>query len=162
RRRSDVGWLLAAPAGLIFIQFTALAAGKPPEYARFAILPDIALLIFAIVTIGEIAKRPAMRAVMAAAGLIVPAVVAAQYLLGFVADRGLAHSRLQAAEILRTKLADSPATVVLSAEPAPYSCPPLNLFDAKIVLVRDGTAALPVDVRVTVTPDPKHPISWAD
>ena len=35
----DIGWLLAVPACLSAIQFLLLAADKPPEYARFAMLP---------------------------------------------------------------------------------------------------------------------------
>src|SRR5678816_51391 len=41
--RRATGLLLAAPALLVAIQFVALAAGKPAEYGRFAILPDTLL-----------------------------------------------------------------------------------------------------------------------
>src|SRR5207249_4560472 len=45
--RGDVAWLLAAPAALVMIQYLLLADGKPPEYARFALLPDTFLLLCA-------------------------------------------------------------------------------------------------------------------
>ena len=39
-------WLLVVPAGIVLIQFVALAAGKPGEYARFALwLPEASMII---------------------------------------------------------------------------------------------------------------------
>ena len=51
--------LLAAPAVLILAQFVALAAGKPGEYGRFAVLPDVALGIAAVVGISRVFQHRA-------------------------------------------------------------------------------------------------------
>src|SRR5688572_25024514 len=45
RQSRDAGWLLAVPALIVTAQFFMLAAGKPGEYARFALFPNIALAI---------------------------------------------------------------------------------------------------------------------
>jgi len=48
--------LLAVPCAVVLIQFLALARGKPGEFGRFAILPDVGLLVAVVAGCG--AMRP--------------------------------------------------------------------------------------------------------
>jgi len=161
--RGEVGWLLAAPAIVLAIQFAALAAGKPPEYARFAIFIDVALVVALFVGIGSVVRNTRVRAILCTGVLVLPMLASSKYVLGFASDQSLSSSRRHAADVLAAKLPeDGSAVVHLSAEPAPYSCPPLNLFNVKIILNRSGDLPTPADARVSVRPNPLHPISWAD
>jgi uncharacterized protein YqcC (DUF446 family) len=55
-------------------------------------------------------------------------------------------------------------TVALSAEPAPYSAPPMNLFDWQWVLLPRGEkvgANLPYDFAISTIDSAPTPMSWA-
>ena len=54
-----------------------------------------------------------------------------RYVVSFVRDVGASSTRLRAAEDLRTM----PGPICLVAEPAPYSCPPIDLFNRELYLV---------------------------
>lgn len=132
-RASIIGWLLAVPALLILLQFTAVATGQPGPYGRFAVLPDIALAAVAATHIGRI-KGPAgwvLWLICAAATL--PYTCA--YLTGFSGDTSLHTSRIQAAEQLQNLRAEGVRTMATFAEPAPYIMPPVDLFNDRLMLV---------------------------
>jgi hypothetical protein len=87
------------------------------------------------------------------------------YLRGFVRDASPETSRLVAArEVERLRQAGG-KRLLLTAEPAPYAVPPVNLFEWPLVLVPKGSRpeafALPGDVVVEVR-EGGAPISWAD
>jgi hypothetical protein len=175
--RGDVGWLLAAPAGLIMLQFTALAAGKPPEYARFAIVPDVALVVGAIA--GAQALPGLLRGTVLALFVLFTGVHGSAYVTAFVNDARPRTSRIEAAEALAAMPGQS---IGLSAEPAPYSCPPVDLFGRRLILMPEGEVGGDIHVRVEhlagdadhiVPPRPEHKlgrladlfppaIGWAD
>jgi len=132
-RASILGWLLAVPALLILLQFTAVAAGQPGPYARFAVLPDIALAVVAATSIGRI-KGPAGRVLwLICAAATLPYTCA--YLTGFSGDTSLHTSRIQAAEQLQNLRAKCVRTIATFAEPAPYVMPPVDLFNDRLMLV---------------------------
>jgi hypothetical protein len=170
RGRGDVGWLLLVPAGVILIQFVMLAAGKPGEYARFALLPDIALAVAAMTGIDAFVRSARARAALAGVLVLTTAVVGFAYVRAFVRDAGPETSRLVAARYL----AAHPGDLILSAEPAPYAVPPVDLFRRELVLERrDGMSYLPGPLPGRVytvdreTPWPiglfvDTPMSWAD
>src|SRR5262249_14595208 len=54
RRKTALGRMLLLLSLPIFAQFVSLATGKPGEYARFAVFPDIVLAIFAIVGMAKL------------------------------------------------------------------------------------------------------------
>jgi hypothetical protein len=134
--RRGIGWLVAAPAAVVTLQFFALAAGKPAEYARFALLPDIALAIAAVAGLSLVPVRPRVQAAMACGLVLLVLPFGARYVASFVRDVG-SSTRLQSAEDLRS----IPGPVYLIAEPAPYSAPPIDLFDRRLVLVPSVAAA---------------------
>lgn len=163
---SAAGWLLLGPAVLTLLQMAAFGAGKPAEYGRFGILPDVALLIAAVVALTLLtwAASPVRLLQPAALALLAlcTAVVGGQYLWNFVLDSRPVTPRLLEASRLQqlAQQGGQPLTVALLAEPAPYAVPPVNLFDGKLVLLPKGSdpsVALPevnADAFVATTDDP--------
>jgi hypothetical protein len=131
RRGSALAWLLIAASVMVLVQFVLLATGKPGEYARFAILPDIVLAIAAVVLMGKIREVP-LRVGGLLSLCLITGVWGAGYVWHFMRDSVDRSTRIIAAE----RLADykSVRTIALDSEPAPYCFPPANLFDLKIVL----------------------------
>ena len=156
--RGDVGWLLLAPTLLVMLQFVLLASGKPPEYARFGLLPDTFLVVAAFAAIALIrGKRP--RATLAVALAVMTLPFGLTYVMAFVRDSDPSQtSRLAAARQVRD-LGVSSVEVV--AEPAPYSMPPVDLFRHRLFLTPvDQSLA---DARVTADPERSAtPSSWAN
>lgn len=182
--RSGLGWLLAVPAVVILLQFTATAAGKPGEYGRFAVFLDVALGIGAVVSVYELVRsRPARRAI---AALLIGTTACSGlfYEIGFVRDCRTNTSRDQAAELIRSCRAEGYVNLGVEAEPAPYVMPPANLFDGHIYLLppghggerhRSGTIGVQLmplravaaarssrQCPVRALPWDMTPISWAD
>jgi hypothetical protein len=135
--RRATGILLAAPALLVGIQFVALAAGKPGEYGRFAILPDTFLAVEAVVALSTFVHRVAYRNAIFAILTLSTIIFGSLYVKGFVNDSRPATTRLRAAADLASLPPSTP--VAVAAEPAPYSLPPVNLFTRRIVLLPRGT-----------------------
>jgi hypothetical protein len=159
--RGDAGWLLAAPAGLVLIQFFLLAAGKPPEYARFALLPDTFLLVAAFAAVGRMPVR-FVRVVMSLALLLFTLPFGLRYVAGFVRDSGSQTSRLVVADRLAALADEGARTLRVPAEPAPYCMPPVDVFRYTLLLAPPGMK-IPADVIVRM--DHKSslgPMSWAD
>jgi hypothetical protein len=164
--RGDVGWLLLAPAVFVALQFVLLAGGKPPEYARFGLLPDTFLVVSAFAGIALLrTARP--RAILAVATTALTLAFGIPCVAAFVRDSRPVTSRLRAAEaILNGKKSDPQIRIVLHAEPAPYCAPPVDLFSHPVVLVprrtrlaSDAAKWVVVDVDQARSP---APISWAD
>ena len=146
--RRATGLLLAAPALLVLLQFVALAAGKPGEYGRFAMLPCVFLMIEAVVAIATLddlfVAAPGGRyrpgPIMFACFTLSTLTSGGAYLGRFLADTTDRSTRLRAATILAEIPGSAP--IAVEAEPAPYSLPPVNLFTRQIVLLpRNATAA---------------------
>ena len=131
--RRAAGLLLAAPAVLVLAQFVALAAGKPGEYARFGILPDTFLAIEAVAAVATFVPSVQYRRVILGGLLLATGVSGATYVLRFLGDSTGPSTRLRAAAELALLPADT--AIAVEADPAPYSLPPVNLFDRRLVLV---------------------------
>lgn len=129
------GWLLALPAVLVAIQFTALAAGKPGEYGRFAILPDVALAIAAVVAVGRGAPHAWIRSLGLIALVATTGGAGLPYVRGFVRDCSPPTTRIVAAERIQQHRREGATTLAVLAEPAPYVMPPFNLFTWDLVLL---------------------------
>jgi hypothetical protein len=131
--RRAAGLVLAAPALLVLAQFVALAAGKPGEYARFGTLPDTFLAIEAVVAVATFVRSVNARRVLFGVLLLSTAAFGGTYLLRFLGDAVGPSTRLRGA----AELAQLPAgtAIAVDADPAPYSLPPVNLFDRRLVLV---------------------------
>jgi len=157
--RGDVGWLLLAPTIVVMLQFVLLASGKPPEYARFGLLPDTFLVVAAFAAVAHLhGNKP--RAVLAIALAVMTLPYGLMYVRAFVRDSNPAqNSRLAAARHIKDAGA---STIHVVAEPAPYSMPPVDLFKQQLILTRpdESTGA---DVHVAAEPGRSAtPISWAD
>ncbi len=134
-RRRAVGLLLAAPAVLVAIQFCLLASGKPGEYGRFAMLPDVLLMVEAIVAVGTFVKNSRMQAVLLTVILGSTLLAGGSYVRGFVRDAGESTSRLHLAERLHIENQRGMRSLAVATEPAPYCLPPVDLFRWEIRLV---------------------------
>ncbi len=139
--------LLAAPGIIVLVQFIALAAGKPAEYGRFALLPDIVLAIAVGVAIGQFTTRNAQRVPIAALIVVLTAAPSWFYLVGFARDSSPVSTRMEDAAWIEQLRRAGGTTLAICAEPAPYSLPPANLFEWRIILMPRGTTvddALPL------------------
>lgn len=142
--------LLAIPAIAVFAIFAAFGAGKPGEYGRFLILPNVVLLVGLFVALRKILSDRG-RWGQAVLVLAVSVVFGLPYLRGFAGD----HSRRRAADELA-----GATRIAMYAEPAPYCMPPADLFEAEWWLLpagADATGYTVVDVR-----DVGTRISWAN
>lgn len=169
QNQSGVAALLASVAAVNLVQFTIFAANKPGEYARFALFFDVALMLAAFLALARF-----VRSAIAGFGLVL---LAATYSANYEKAIALDDSRTQAArqidlefDRLSSPLGPAP-TLYVSAEPAPYCLPPVNLFGWRIVLLgRDGRIPANSPAGILVTPDGSldvlkigsAPISWAD
>ena len=174
RRQCGVGWILAILAVAATVPFFIAAANKPGEYARFALLPGVALMIAAFCAVGRIALRPSLQAILGLLLIAMAATYSFTYERGFVRDASPVNSRSEMAATLNAFAQSSPREVPLTlgvdADPAPYSLPPVDLFRWQIVLLPRANEFLGSSYSVTITPDntvdvwdPRlTPISWAD
>lgn len=149
--------LLAAPVAVILLQFIALAAGKPGEYGRFAVLPDVVLGLAAVVGVSRMFQKRAGQAIgltMFLCLVIVPGYV---YLSAFLTDSRAGGSRLAGARLLDLLSAGGARTLAVYAEPAPYGLPPVNLWEWRVILLpkdyRIEDADLPIDAVVKAVDD---------
>lgn len=184
---AGLGWLLAAPVLVILIQFIALAAGKPGEYGRFAVLPDMALAIAAVAAVRRRITQLVHGAIPMLLLLVMTGSAGSEYLFGFARDASINTSRSQAALQLQAYHQSGARTLGVVAEPAPYCLPPVDLFHWQVYLLPpdiDAETIRQVDVlvrpwgtrpfaspaeMVSHRPDPPvllnldtKPISWAD
>jgi hypothetical protein len=158
RRDHPFMWILIAPAACVFIQFVLLAENKPGEYARFAIFPAIVLAIAAAAGL-QAFDRYRIRLVVAGILVVVTWIWGAPYIRGFLADAGPNNTR----RVMAEALAGESDELRLIAEPAPYSCPPVNVLTRRIVLVdpaMPGDGTLQAVDRIGKLVD--TPISWAN
>ncbi len=159
----DVGWLLFVPATLVAAMFVVLASHKPPEYARFALLLDVALLIAAFAALGRV-KNAMPLAIMVVAMIAFTGACAWPYWCGFVRDCAPINSRLAAAAEIKKLTDTGAARIRVTAEPAPYDMPPIDLFKTKLLLAPPGpTQGNPLDIVVSLNAvQARNPMSWAD
>jgi hypothetical protein len=154
--------LLAAPAMLVTVQFFVLATGKPPEYARFALLIDVFLLVTAVAAIAQL-RSTRSKHILAMALLAFTLPFALPYVGAFVRDASPNTSRWTAAGMLRTISQQGASTIAVEVEPAPYCMPPVDLFAKPLVLTPPVAQNWPGDLVVRVNPAGScAPISWAD
>lgn len=139
RRRWDTLPLLV-PAAVFFIQFVLIGAGKPAEYGRFGVFTDAALAIGTACLVGggtwSVRHGERWAALLVVVGWT--AFHGLLYLSNFRADATADNTRRQMAELL-TQHCEVP--LVVTADPAPYSCPPLCFVDRPVYKVRDPIAA---------------------
>lgn len=158
RRRRDDGptgatavpvQLLAAVASIVLLQFVLLAGGKPGEYGRFALVPDIALAIAAVMAIAGARAEvgPILRAILLAALSLATVPYGLEYVYAFRRDARTITSRIRAAEELKTM----PGAIGVHDEPAPYLMPPVNLFERNLILLPRDAKVTPADVPVDFT-----------
>lgn len=182
--KSATGRLCIAVALAAAIPFILNAAGKPGEYARFAIVPDALLVIGAAAQVARLNGRVFQRTF--AYGLVLfTAYYGFPYVAGFIKDASdpTQTTRLVGADKLQAMLDDrlikyahqpnSPKpTLAVYADPAPYCLSPVDLMRWDIIRVpkdfdaTSGPAVADVFVRPDESVNPlggdKTPMSWAN
>ena len=138
-RPSNVGWLLVVPALLVLLQFTAAAARQPGAYGRFAVLLDIALGIFVAISMSS--WRSGNRVGIWVLCILITLPGTYTYLNGFIRDSSGTSSRLQWADKVDDLQTSEGPSVAIFTEPAPYSLPPVNLFEGRIALMPEDPVA---------------------
>lgn len=122
RREASVA--ASAATGLLVL-CVLIGAGKPDEFARFLLVPANMLAVAAAIAASTLMRSRRL----AGAAVFIAALVAANpypYLRSFHLDSiGAADSRTRAAKWLKETLQPGD-DVALIAEPAPYSCPPID------------------------------------
>jgi hypothetical protein len=172
--------LVGVPAVAAFVPFVIFAGGKPPEYGRFALLIDTALVIAAV---SGLQRLRLARGFWLVALLIAQLVAGGSYTAACVDDARGRGTRYAAARELAELQRSGQTRLVVFAEPAPYCLPPVNLFDWNIELAaRDqtpesvtwGVGVMPADHAgaaehpplgrrvLGLFVDPDHPLTWAD
>jgi len=127
-----VSILLIAPTLVILLQFAVLAAGKPGEYARFALFPSIVLLIFAVAGIARIVRHRFTATMLLTTLAVATIIHGISYDWHFLLDAKERSTRMIVAERIESARRLGARSVGLHAEPAPYAAAPMNLWDWEI------------------------------
>jgi hypothetical protein len=143
RQARPVAILLGVPAAIVLVQFAVLAGGKPGEFGRFAILPDVALVLLAVVLAFSTRLARWWPGPLFATLALLVGLQGTSYLAGFRADtRHGQTSRDLAAARLEELWNRGARTLGVRADPAPYNLPPVDLARWKILLLPpDGTVS---------------------
>jgi len=124
RRRWD-GVALVVPAAALFVQFTLLGAGKPPEYGRFGVFADAALMIAACCLLASAKRLPWVLALV---------LLPFGYARGAVYARNFSVDAKGSGSRLNWPAGDLGDAIAVVAEPAPYCLPAINFAKIDVVL----------------------------
>jgi hypothetical protein len=149
RRQSSLAWLLIAPMLMVLVQFILLATGKPAEYARFALVPDIVLVLAAVTGVGLVVQRLDLRCASVVLICLIAGIWGASYEWHFINESADRSTRMIAAERMQLLQQDGAHTLLLAAEPAPYSLPPVDLFRWQMILAPKDGMTTRTDVFIT-------------
>ena len=169
--------LLAVAAGVFFVQFVLIGAGKPAEYGRFGVFPNTAFAIgtACLLTHGIAILGRAITLLATVAVVAWGAYCGGVYISNFQTDCSADNSRTALAEQL-SKASEGFGVAVL-ADPAPYGCPPMDFSATNVMLVRAGHEWVrglsegrfvliePTDrpvSSISTGASPSTPISWAN
>ena len=140
-RRNRSAAPLAIAAGVFFIQFVLIGAGKPAEYGRFGVFPNAALAIAAacVIRSNRISGIAILRWACPIALCVFVGLFGAAYLRNFLIDATSDNSRTRAARRIERCFdqadgSETAATIAVLADPAPYGCPPLRFAARRVVL----------------------------
>lgn len=143
--------VLVLPAMLVFAQFAALAAGKPGEYARFAVFPNVVLCILLAAGLFRFLVHKWYQAtiysIALASALAIPTT---SYLVSFHLERGESNPRYRLAASLRSTDLTSGTGGTLEPigvlrDPAPYNFPALDFSTSPIVLLPKNIMGWPAE-----------------
>ncbi|RMF79561.1 MAG: hypothetical protein D6744_09040, partial [Planctomycetota bacterium] len=140
--------LPAAPAAALLAVFGMVAAGKPAEFARF-LLTLCALLCIAGGVVGAGWVRASRRVGIAAIAALVVLEGGAAYVANFAQDAHHKYETRRTAAVDLLETANRQDAIGVVAEPAPYSCPPLDFARRRVVLLPSAapaTAGRPADL----------------
>jgi hypothetical protein len=127
-------WLLLPVAAVVFGSFVVFASNKPLEYARFGMLASTVLVIAGLAGVRALFHRrrdwAVLLTVLAAGGSVGLSVYDR---VQASEARGVSLTRLEGT---RDGLKSRPrAAIGTYFEPAPWSMPPFDLFDRRIILL---------------------------
>jgi hypothetical protein len=132
-----VGLLVLAPSAVVVLLiFAALAAGKPGEFARFGLV----VAAFGVLCGAYLATRFRMPLGVPLVVVLLNLVLSVPELARFIADSQPQTTRWESANRLA---ALGLPELTLSAEPAPYNTPPVDLWKTRLVLLPAGSSDPP-------------------
>lgn len=144
--------VLAGPALVQLLVFAAFAAGKPGEYARFALL----VASVGVVCSGYLATRFVWSWGVPGVVLVLHVLLSVPELARFASGPPTAGP---------VPLTGVPEVLTLSHEPAPYNTPPLDLWRTRLVLLpldERGRVVGTATLRQPPVSDGFWRMSWAD
>jgi len=129
--------VLGVPAAVVLLQFTWLAGGKSGEFGRFAVLPDVVLMMIGVVMVASLRLGREWPAAMMASLVLLVGFQGLSYWVGFIEDaRGAATStRIAVARRLAELKGRGAKTIAVAAEPAPYCLPAVDLTGWRMELL---------------------------
>jgi hypothetical protein len=129
--------VLGIPAAVVLLQFTWLAGGKSGEFGRFAVLPDVVLMMIGVVMVASLRLGREWPAAMMASLVLLVGFQGLSYWVGFIEDaRGAATStRIAVARRLAELKGRGAKTIAVAAEPAPYCLPAVDLTGWRMELL---------------------------
>jgi len=168
--------LLTLVTAAFAFQFFAFATAQQADYARFALVPDIYLAIQAVLFLEAFLQRHTLWT------CFVVLVLATAWMGGvcarsFLRDCYPQTTRMEAAVQLEELLHQGNHILATREEPAPWSMPPVDLWQWSVILTPRGPATMapfegaditvgPVDLPPGTQPVPvklveSSPVSWA-
>ena len=161
RRTRHFLLLLLVPAGVAWFAFALTAGGRPPDHARFALLPAVAAAAITFSVVDLMIARRSREAGKEEYRLVCPIVLvlgpvafaAIYYVTGYIRTAADGGDRTRAAAMLAEGVPPG-GDLTLWADPAPAFVPPFDLWRWRVRVVEQGA-------EVTMPPG-ETPISWAD
>ncbi|MGN6507455.1 MAG: hypothetical protein ACTHM6_18010 [Tepidisphaeraceae bacterium] len=161
RRRalSPLAILILATSLAVAIPFVLFAEAKPSEYARFSVFPVMALAILCLFAVTTTRRTWVRYTTLTLLPILLIISGTLPYIQAFAADTGDQNTRQAAAAAIQLNDIQNGATLQMYAEPAPYSVPPANVFDWRMVLTRPADPAIgDVVIRAIDDPDLLGPV----
>jgi hypothetical protein len=145
---------LTAPAALTATIVAAIfTANSPPDTARFFLLPSAIAVLMLMLTAATLMPQWWKRGLLLVLVATPQLVHSGAYLRAFLADTHPTTTRAVAAEQINRAIREQGVTtVIVPNDLAPYAVPPINLWDAKILLKTPGTTPTPNDAEIVAPP----------
>ena len=161
RRTRHLLLLLLVPAGVAWFAFALTAGGRPPDHARFALLPAVAAAGITFSVVDLMIARRSREAGKEEYRLVCPIVLvlgpvafaAIFYVTGYIRTAAGSGDRTRAAAMLAEGVPPG-GDLTVWADPAPAFVPPFDLWQWRARVAGEGAD-------VTMQPG-ETPISWAD
>lgn len=146
---------LTAPATVTAAVVAAIfTAHSPPDTARFFLLPSAVVVLMLMLTAATLMPQWWKSGLLLVLVAVPQLMHSGAYLRAFIADtHPTANTRAVTAEQINRAIREQQVkTVIVPNDLAPYAVPPINLWDAMVLVKSPGTAPTPHDAEVMTPP----------